>query len=401
MLTEKYKINKLEDVRCQDTNRLKNYVLTKIKKPLLIYGPSGTGKTSSIYALAKELDYEIIEANASNFRNKDSINSVIGAASHQASLFKKGKIILIDELEGFSGNSDRGGIKALLELAEETSWPIIATTTEIDNEKIDDIKNKFILLEFKRLDQKTMYSILEDVCKKENISHDAANLNNLIRISNGDARLALINLEIASINNKIEKQYLDLVVNLAKDNVDEALLKIFKSRNLNAVQQSINSLKVDLVDLTKKRINPVLFDNEGCFIYALEENLPYEYDSLALCQAFNLLSKASIFHSRISRWQYYRYLVYINMLLASVSLSKKENNPNLNLQCRKTSRSPKNNKKLWFLMNKRKKDIAEKIAVYAKTSNRKIMKDFPYYKMILRNNPIPELSEEEIDYLNS
>ena len=242
----------------------------------------------------------------------------------------------------------------MLELAEETSWPIIATTTEIDNEKIDDIKNKFILLEFKRLDQKTMYSILEDVCKKENISHDAANLNNLIRISNGDARLALINLEIASINNKIEKQYLDLVVNLAKDNVDEALLKIFKSRNLNAVQQSINSLKVDLVDLTKKRINPVLFDNEGCFIYALEENLPYEYDSLALCQAFNLLSKASIFHSRISRWQYYRYLVYINMLLASVSLSKKENNPNLNLQCRKTSRSPKNNKKLWFLMNKRK-----------------------------------------------
>ena len=289
----------------------------------------------------------------------------------------------------------------MLELAEETSWPIIATTTEIDNEKIDDIKNKFILLEFKRLDQKTMYSILEDVCKKENISYDAANLNNLIRISNGDARLALINLEIASINNKIEKQYLDLVVNLAKDNVDEALLKIFKSRNLNAVQQSINSLKVDLVDLTKKRINPVLFDNEGCFIYALEENLPYEYDSLALCQAFNLLSKASIFHSRISRWQYYRYLVYINMLLASVSLSKKENNPNLNLQCRKTSRSPKNNKKLWFLMNKRKKDIAEKIAVYAKTSNRKIMKDFPYYKMILRNNPIPELSEEEIDYLNS
>ena len=80
---------------------------------------------------------------------------------------------------------------------------------------------------------------------------------------------------------------------------------------------------------------------------------------------------------------------------------EKENNPNLNLQCRKTSRSPKNNKKLWFLMNKRKKDIAEKIAVYAKTSNRKIMKDFPYYKMILRNNPIPELSEEEIDYLNS
>ena len=100
---------KLEDVRFQDVRSIKNYVLGKNKKPLLVHGPPGTGKTASVYAIANELGYEVVEANASDFRDKNSINSVVGSALNQVSLFKKGKIILIDELEGFSGNADRGG----------------------------------------------------------------------------------------------------------------------------------------------------------------------------------------------------------------------------------------------------------------------------------------------------
>src|SRR5690242_14895374 len=82
------------------------------KKPLLLTGPPGIGKTSCVYAVAQELDREIIEVNASDTRSKDAITSLVGAASKQQSLFFRSRIILIDEIDGVSGMSDRGAIPA-------------------------------------------------------------------------------------------------------------------------------------------------------------------------------------------------------------------------------------------------------------------------------------------------
>src|SRR3990167_8616311 len=57
---EKYKPQKSEEIP-QEINLLKE--LIKNKKHSLIFGPTGTVKTSSIYLIAKELDYETIEVN--------------------------------------------------------------------------------------------------------------------------------------------------------------------------------------------------------------------------------------------------------------------------------------------------------------------------------------------------
>ena len=54
-------------------DKISKYNDKKIRKALLLYGPSGTGKTSSIYALANELDLELIEVNASDVRNTEGL----------------------------------------------------------------------------------------------------------------------------------------------------------------------------------------------------------------------------------------------------------------------------------------------------------------------------------------
>ena len=59
------------------------------KKALLTYGPVGCGKTSTIHAIAKELDLELIEVNASDARTKDALEKSIGHASKQMSLFQQ------------------------------------------------------------------------------------------------------------------------------------------------------------------------------------------------------------------------------------------------------------------------------------------------------------------------
>lgn len=388
----------LERIKYQNLGSLKSYILNKGKKPLLIHGPPGTGKTSSVYALANELDYELIEINASDCRNKSSIESVIGSSIKQASLFKKGKIILVDEIEGIAGNEDRGGIKAILDLAEESSYPIIATTTEI--EEVEDIKSKFILLEFKKLPVDELTTILEGICNENKIEYLIDDLRMLARISGGDARLAMINLNLVTLDKKVQSNLLQYLVPILSDNTDEALLKLFKSKQLSIVLNSLNQFDHDLVDSFRMSVRPVIYDNENCFIYSVEENLPYEYNELALSKAFDLLSKADLFHGRISRRQHYRYLVYIQHLIAAICLAKESKNIKTNVY-KKTSRSPKNNKKLWWLVNRKKTSIAGKIADHAKMSSRKALKDFGYYKIILSNSPISSLTDEEIDYLNS
>ena len=62
-----------EDVIKQLNNFIINFKKQK-KKAALIYGSSGTGKTSSVYAIANELGYEVIEVNAEPKITQSSCN---------------------------------------------------------------------------------------------------------------------------------------------------------------------------------------------------------------------------------------------------------------------------------------------------------------------------------------
>ena len=135
--------------------QLKNFIINfknEKKNSALIYGPSGTGKTCSVYAIANELGLEVIEVNASDFRNAEQINQKVGNAIKQQSLFAKGKIILVDEIDGLSGHEDRGGIQAITKLIEDSAYAIILTATNPFDNKFSSLRSKSNLIEFKQLD---------------------------------------------------------------------------------------------------------------------------------------------------------------------------------------------------------------------------------------------------------
>src|SRR3989338_221236 len=163
---DKYKPKKSNNIP-QDLENLKN--LIRNKENVLIYGKTGSCKTSAVYAIAKDLDYETIEVNASDFRTKDQIESIVGSASQQQSLFQKEKILIIDEIDCLSGTEDRGGALAILNVIKNSKFPVILTANNPYNDKLKEIKKVVNIIEFKPISSREIVRIIKEICEKEDI----------------------------------------------------------------------------------------------------------------------------------------------------------------------------------------------------------------------------------------
>ena len=102
------------------------------KRAILLIGPPGTGKTATIGALAMDLDMEIVEFNSSDKRNKGSIETLVWRAASQQTLDGRPRIILLDEVDGLSGTSDRGGVGAIIKVIKNSVHPILMTANDPD-----------------------------------------------------------------------------------------------------------------------------------------------------------------------------------------------------------------------------------------------------------------------------
>jgi DNA polymerase III delta prime subunit len=91
------------------------------KKGIYVYGDPGTGKTTFVTNILKELDYDIIKYDAGDIRNTSVIEDITKnnmSDKNIMSLFNK-KIkkiaIIMDEIDGMN-NGDKGGINSLIKL---------------------------------------------------------------------------------------------------------------------------------------------------------------------------------------------------------------------------------------------------------------------------------------------
>lgn len=317
------------------------------KKAAMLYGPSGTGKTSAAYAIAKQHGWEVVEVNASDFRTAAEIESVVGGAIKQQSLFFTGKLILVDEIDGLAGNQDRGGAQALVKLIEGTKFPVVLTATNPYDHKLSSLKSKSLLVEFSALEPENVFSILTYICTSEKIPYEDDALMMLARRSGGDARAAINNLQVmAIIAGKLTKSAVEELSDRDRtENIMTAIQKVFKTTSLEVAMKAFETVEEDT-------------DEQ---FFWLDENLPKEYTNPQdLARAYDALSKADIFRRRIRRWQHWRFLVYVGALLSGgVAVAKDSKNPSF-VEYKPTGRILK----MWWAKQKsmKKKAIAAKIA---------------------------------------
>jgi len=377
-LAEKYRANDFLEIKGQDsaimeiTNFYKKFPM---KRALILNGPVGTGKTCMAIALANEFNLELFELNASDLRNRKKLDEVLKPSTQQKSLFKKSKLILMDEADGITA-SDRGGLPELLVLIDKTSFPIIITANDIWQRKFNLLRKKCQLIDLKELKQETVFHILSEILKKENKKISPNTIQSITNSSRGDMRAALNDLQI--LINLGEQEFTESLSEREKeDSIFNALKNIFQLPTNEKTPRAYDNIKPDLNEI----------------LLWIEENIPLEYKGQALAKAYNALSKADVFRGRIYRQQYWRFLVYQNFFLsAGISAATK-------LKYKKFTQYKKPTRilKIWLSnqRNAKKKSIVIKYAKKTHMSKKKANKESFLLPLILDKQAQQRLDLEE------
>ncbi|MEM4239641.1 MAG: replication factor C large subunit [Candidatus Woesearchaeota archaeon] len=363
------------------------------KKAMLLYGPSGTGKSCAVHALARDLNWEIVEVNASDVRNEEQINERLGNALKQRSLFFAGKLILVDEIDGVSGTDDRGGITALVDLIAKTRFPIIMTAQDPWDKKFSALRSKSVLVEFPSLPADSIVSVLQEICSKEKVMAEQPAVKAIARRSGGDMRSAINDLQLLSEGSgKLTQDSLAVLGERNRlEQIETALVKVFKN--------SDPLLALGAFDQTDTDIDEI-------FLW-LDHNLAREYENPKdRVRAYDILSRADVFRGRIRRQQHWRFLSHIfELLTAGIAVAKdaKSKNPP---KYERSSRLLK----IWMANMKysKRKAIAQKIADATHSSSKTALHHtLPALQVVIRNNQEQEkilaeeldLDDEEVEWL--
>ena len=229
--------------RCEEVNRVKtilqefdqnkNNLLTK--RGLYIHGGPGSGKTTFIINILKELDYDIIKYDAGDIRNKTIIDTItkhnMADRNVLSMYYKKVKriVIIMDEIDGMN-NGDKGGINSLIKIirpkktkkqrSEETTLnPIICIGNYHIDKKIKELMKVCHVIELKTPTKQQIITIIEKIIPIFTTLNPEECKTDIINYIQGDLR-------------KIKTIY-DLSKNNEKILTDNSIKNIFLTKSYN------------------------------------------------------------------------------------------------------------------------------------------------------------------------
>ncbi len=209
MWTEKYRPQTLNDIVNQRDiiSRLKTFVTEKNIPHLLLVGPAGVGKTTSILALAQDLygpSYRnfVLELNASDERGINVIRDKVKNYARTAAMASpvSFKIIIMDEADHLTGDAQHA-LRRTMEVYTKTArFCLIGNYSE---NIIDPIQSRCSVFRYGALDEEDIRDRLTLIAEKENLEIVDEGLDALFQASGGDLRKAINMLQAASANGEL------------------------------------------------------------------------------------------------------------------------------------------------------------------------------------------------------
>jgi replication factor C subunit 2/4 len=220
---EKYRPKNSDEILLEPfiKEKIENILKSRSIPNMIITGEPGTGKTSTILFLAKQLygsDYEenVLELNASDDRGLSIINNTIYPFCKKKSSIKdmnkpQHKLVILDEADSITQKAQNLLSNIISEFRKNTRIVFICNDcTQI----IESIQSRCMIIKYPRINSDNMYMKIESICKAESIPYTKDGIETLLFVSDKDIRQAINNLEciyysFGSLNTNVIYQLID------------------------------------------------------------------------------------------------------------------------------------------------------------------------------------------------
>lgn len=185
-----------------------SFLKTKNFPSIILFGPSGTGKTTLARLLARQSGKEFYKFNAVLGGVAD-LKKLIMAAEDMKARLGQDAIIFVDEIHRFN----KAQQDALLPYIEEGAFTLIGATTENPRVSVNKaLLSRMHIVQLKELTPDDIYKILLQTKEKFGMEIESTLLIIIADFAGGDARVALNTLEAAVKLTKPTKEEIKLLI---------------------------------------------------------------------------------------------------------------------------------------------------------------------------------------------
>jgi len=293
--SEKYRPASLEEMVGNREARAKFQLwLRKWKrgsKAALLVGPPGTGKTTTVHLVAREMGLQLVELNASDSRTKEKLSRKVGEAIASTSLFGGTSLIFLDEVDGLAGRADYGAVDFIKDAVRMSECPVVMAANDPESEEVKKLGSVTSKIVLQRPEPSEVVSRLEKISQRERLSVSKDQIAKVAEAANGDLRAAINFLQSGIPARKDEEMTASESVNAFFDAADE-----------NAALRALRAYPGQPRDKVR-----------DIFTAVVKSRVHEERKAGAL----DVLSRADVVMGRIIKGKDWRLLRYLDPLLAS------------------------------------------------------------------------------------
>ncbi|CAF1231084.1 unnamed protein product [Rotaria sp. Silwood1] len=227
---------------------IKRYMTLGELPHLLFYGPAGTGKTSTILALAKQMYTPsemrgcVLELNASDDRGIGIVRDEIQTFVSTQTLHKKSiKLIILDEADAMTTDA-QNALRRIIE--QYTSTARFCFICNYLSKIIPAVQSRCTRFRFGPLSNEQMMPRLQYVIEQENVQIESEGKKAILQLANGDMRRALNILQSTHMASGLvtETSVYECVGHPSKNDI-KIIINVLLNENFTVASQRLSTLK--------------------------------------------------------------------------------------------------------------------------------------------------------------
>jgi DNA polymerase III delta prime subunit len=164
----------------------------------LILGPTGSGKTSIVELLARELEYEVIHITQAHFSSCKQLEEMLDNFQRNTTIeryfFPTKQLLFFDELDVLIDTFPRSN-KLIIDAIGRLNYPILCTANISEERNLQEYSKLLKTLKMSKPSVKELFRYITTVCDKHDVNIDEQRLLDLIKSYKCDVRNIFQNTE--------------------------------------------------------------------------------------------------------------------------------------------------------------------------------------------------------------